>query len=121
MSGQLVALTFEYFDLSCSIFGLFLRVLALISSGFGEKMVTKGSDASKDKQKDNKDNSAATGGFNPIVFVQESREELKKVVWPDRQRLIGESAAVILMVALSAVTISLVDQLFSWLAKTIFA
>lgn len=80
-------------------------------------MVTKDSDASKDKQKDN----SAAGGFNPIVFIQESREELKKVVWPDRQRLIGESAAVILMVALSAVTISLVDQLFSWLAKTIFA
>jgi preprotein translocase subunit SecE len=86
--------------------------------GFGEQMVTKGSDASKDKQKDD---SAASGGFNPIAFVQESREELKRVVWPDRQRLIGESAAVILMVALSAVTISLVDQLFSWLATTIFA
>jgi preprotein translocase subunit SecE len=82
-----------------------------------DDMVTKGNDASNDKQKDN---SGASGGFNPVVFVQESSEELKKVVWPDRQRLIGESAAVVLMVALSAVTISLVDQLFGWAAGIIF-
>jgi preprotein translocase subunit SecE len=85
-------------------------------------MVTKGNEASDEKQKDNAKDVPATSkdGFNPVAFVQESREELKKVVWPDRQRLIGESAAVVLMVALSAVTISLVDQLFRWLAETIF-
>lgn len=63
---------------------------------------------------------SAGSGFNPAVFLQETKEELNKVVWPDRQKLIGESAAVILIVALSAGLIYLVDQLFQWLARSIF-
>ncbi len=62
----------------------------------------------------------AGNGFNPAVFLQETKEELNKVVWPDRQKLIGESAAVILIVSLSAGLIYLVDQLFQWLARSIF-
>ncbi|WP_448525092.1 preprotein translocase subunit SecE [Parathermosynechococcus lividus] len=61
-----------------------------------------------------------SSGFNPTEFFRETKEELNKVVWPDRQRLIGESAAVILIVSLSAVVIYLVDELFRWLAKLIF-
>jgi preprotein translocase subunit SecE len=72
--------------------------------------VTKGSEVEK----------KAGSGFNPTVFLQETKEELDKVVWPDRQRLVGESAAVILIVSLSAVLIYLVDQLFGWLAGSIF-
>lgn len=53
-------------------------------------------------------------------FFQETKEELNKVVWPSRQQLISESAAVILMVTLSATTIYLVDQLFSWVAGKVF-
>jgi preprotein translocase subunit SecE len=59
-------------------------------------------------------------GFNPVAFLQETQEELSKVVWPSRQQLISESAAVMLMVTLVATTIYLVDNLFSWLAKTVF-
>jgi preprotein translocase subunit SecE len=61
-----------------------------------------------------------SSGFNLTEFFRETKEELNKVVWPDRQRLIGESAAVILIVSLSAVVIYLVDELFRWLAKLIF-
>jgi preprotein translocase subunit SecE len=61
-----------------------------------------------------------TGGFNPASFIQGTKEELDKVVWPDRQQLIGESVAVILMVSLSATLISLVDKLFGWIAGRIF-
>ena len=53
-------------------------------------------------------------------FFQETQEELKKVVWPSRQQLIGESAAVILMVILVATVIAIVDNLFSWLANQPF-
>lgn len=58
--------------------------------------------------------------FNPGDFLQETKQELDKVVWPSRQQLISESAAVILMVALSAALISLVDQVFSWIAGQVF-
>ncbi|MDG2989924.1 preprotein translocase subunit SecE [Candidatus Synechococcus calcipolaris G9] len=61
-----------------------------------------------------------SGGFKPTLFIRETQEELSKVVWPDRQRLIGESAAVILIVSLSAALIYLVDQLFQWIAQSIF-
>jgi preprotein translocase subunit SecE len=58
--------------------------------------------------------------FNPNTFVQETREELDKVVWPSRQQLISESIAVILMVTLSATLIYLVDQLFRWAQVKVF-
>lgn len=59
-------------------------------------------------------------GFNPNSFVQETKEELEKVVWPSRQQLIGESVSVILMVTLSATLIYLVDQLFHWAQIKVF-
>lgn len=59
-------------------------------------------------------------GFNPGTFLQETREELGKVVWPGRQQLISESLAVILMVSLSTILIYLVDQLFGWVSRQVF-
>ena len=59
-------------------------------------------------------------GFNVSNFVQETKEELSKVVWPSRQQLISESAAVLLMVTLSATMIYLFDGLFAWAAKQVF-
>jgi preprotein translocase subunit SecE len=53
-------------------------------------------------------------------FANETKEELAKVVWPSRQQLLSESAAVILMVILVATTISLVDKLFVWGAGKVF-
>ena len=58
--------------------------------------------------------------FNPNTFIQGTREELDKVVWPSRQQLISESIAVILMVTLSATLIYLVDQLFQWAQVKVF-
>ncbi|PSB04516.1 preprotein translocase subunit SecE [Merismopedia glauca CCAP 1448/3] len=57
---------------------------------------------------------------SPVNFIQETKEELNKVVWPSRPQLISESAAVIFMVSLSAALIYLVDGLFKWLAERIF-
>ena len=59
-------------------------------------------------------------GFDVGAFVEGTREELGKVVWPSRQQLISESAAVILMVSLSATLIYLVDKLFSWTSRQVF-
>lgn len=53
-------------------------------------------------------------------FVGDTQDELAKVVWPSRQQLLSESAAVILMVSLVATVIYLVDNLFSWGAGKVF-
>ncbi|MDJ0704340.1 MAG: preprotein translocase subunit SecE [Leptolyngbyaceae cyanobacterium MO_188.B28] len=53
-------------------------------------------------------------------FLQGTKEELAKVVWPSRQQLISESAAVILMVSLSATLIYLIDKLFGWASRQVF-
>ncbi|MEO1523683.1 MAG: preprotein translocase subunit SecE [Cyanobacteria bacterium J06633_2] len=61
-----------------------------------------------------------SSGFKAVEFLQGTKEELGKVVWPSRQQLLSESFAVILMVTLSATTIYLVDALFSWASGEIF-
>ena len=61
-----------------------------------------------------------TKGLSISNFYQGLREELDKVVWPSRQQLVSESAAVLLMVTLSASLIYLVDGLFTWAAKQVF-
>lgn len=59
-------------------------------------------------------------GFNISNFLQETKEELDKVVWPSRQQLISESVAVILMIVLSTTLIYLVDNFFAWAARQVF-
>lgn len=63
---------------------------------------------------------AESNGFNPVQLVQDSKAELSRVIWPGRQQLISESLAVIAMVSLSATTIYLVNNLFSWAASKVF-
>jgi len=58
--------------------------------------------------------------FNVLDFVQGSKDELSKVVWPSRKQVISESVAVVLMVVLSASLIYLADKLFVWVAGRIF-
>jgi preprotein translocase subunit SecE len=72
---------------------------------------------SKGKTADPQD---AEQGFSVVTFLQGTKEELGKVVWPSRQQLISESAAVILMVSLSATLIYLVDRLFGWVSGQVF-
>ena len=62
----------------------------------------------------------STSGLNPVQLIQDSKDELAKVIWPSRQQLISESLAVIAMVTLSATTIYLVNNLFSWAAAKVF-
>jgi preprotein translocase subunit SecE len=76
--------------------------------------------AKKDEVETKAENKEATAQFNANEFIQGTKEELDKVVWPSRQQLISESIAVVLMVTLSATTIWLVDKFFSWAAKQVF-
>ncbi len=61
-----------------------------------------------------------SSGFSVNNFIQGIREEFEKVVWPSRQQLLSESAAVLLMMTLSSALIFLVDKLFTWAAQQIF-
>lgn len=70
----------------------------------------------QDKPEKNEDG----GKFNLGEFAGETRDELGKVVWPSRQQLLSESAAVILMVTLVATVIYLVDNFFGWASGKVF-
>ena len=59
-------------------------------------------------------------GFSLGNFFRGTKEEFEKVVWPSRKQLVSESAAVLLMVTLSATVIFFVDKLFSWAATVVF-
>ena len=63
--------------------------------------------------------SDSSDSFDAGAFVQGTREELSKGVLPSRQQLISESAAVILMVGVSATLIYLVDQFFGWASRQV--
>ena len=67
-----------------------------------------------------KDTKPTKGETKTNNLVVETKEELAKVVWPSRQQLLSESAAVILMVSLVATVIYLVDNLFSWGSGKVF-
>lgn len=61
-----------------------------------------------------------SNGFSVNKFVEGTKEEFEKVVWPSRKQVLSESAAVLLMVTLSASLIFLVDKLFTWGAQQVF-
>ncbi|HIK55556.1 MAG TPA: preprotein translocase subunit SecE [Synechococcales cyanobacterium M55_K2018_004] len=81
---------------------------------------SKAAEKKKDESSADTKVSEEQSGFNLTEFLQGTKEELDKVVWPSRQQLVSESVAVILMVILSATTIYLVDNLFSWAARQVF-
>ena len=57
---------------------------------------------------------------NKTGFFSSTLDELKLVVWPNRQQLFSESIAVILMVTLSAASIAAVSRFYGWIASQIF-
>ncbi|QUY45386.1 preprotein translocase subunit SecE [Acaryochloris sp. 'Moss Beach'] len=63
---------------------------------------------------------ATSSAAGSTSFFQSTKEEFEKVVWPDRQQLISESIAVFLMVSLSAIIFSFIDNLFRWVSTLVF-
>ncbi|MBR8830754.1 MAG: Protein translocase subunit SecE [Chroococcopsis gigantea SAG 12.99] len=72
------------------------------------------------EKKETNDNKEPEKKFQLSEVISETKEELGKVVWPSRQQLLSESAAVMLMVTLVATLIYLVDNFFTWGAGQIF-
>ncbi|MBK16763.1 MAG: preprotein translocase subunit SecE [Prochlorococcus sp. SP3034] len=53
-------------------------------------------------------------------FFVSTYDELKLVVWPNKQQLFSESVAVIIMVSFSAAVIAAVSRFYGWAASQIF-
>ena len=53
-------------------------------------------------------------------FFKTTFDELKLVVWPNKQQLFNESVAVIIMVSFSAAAIASVSRFYGWAASQIF-
>ena len=53
-------------------------------------------------------------------FFISTYDELKLVVWPNKQQLFSESVAVIIMVSFSAAAIAAVSRFYGWAASQIF-
>ena len=53
-------------------------------------------------------------------FLKSTYDELKLVVWPNKQQLFSESVAVIIMVTFSAAAIASVSRFYGWAASLIF-
>ena len=53
-------------------------------------------------------------------FLASTYDELKLVVWPNKQQLFSESVAVIIMVSFSAAVIASVSRFYGWAASQIF-
>ena len=57
---------------------------------------------------------------NKKNFLTSTFDELKLVVWPNKQQLFSESIAVIIMVSFSAAAIASVSRFYGWAASQIF-
>ena len=53
-------------------------------------------------------------------FLSSTYDELKLVVWPNKQQLFSESVAVIIMVSFSAAAIASISRFYGWAASQIF-
>ena len=53
-------------------------------------------------------------------FFISTYDELKLIVWPNKQQLFSESVAVIIMVSFSAAAIASVSRFYGWAASQIF-
>ena len=53
-------------------------------------------------------------------FLTSTFEELKLVVWPNKQQLFSESVAVIIIVSFAAAAIASVSRFYGWAASQIF-
>ena len=53
-------------------------------------------------------------------FLLSTYDELKLVVWPNKQQLFSESVAVIIMVSFSAAVIAAVSRFYGWAAAQVF-
>ena len=51
---------------------------------------------------------------SPVEFVQEVREEARKITWPTRKEVIISTVMVMIMVAMASVFFFVVDSILKW-------
>ena len=51
---------------------------------------------------------------NPVEFVQEVREEARKITWPTRKEIVISTIMVLIMVAAASVFFLAVDAILKW-------
>ncbi len=57
---------------------------------------------------------------NPVQFIQQTRAEIGKVVWPTRREVLLTTIMVFLMATLTAIFFSLVDMLIRFGMQGVF-
>ena len=72
------------------------------------------------KEPPKKDSSQIADAKKKDNFFRSTYDELKLVVWPNKQQLFSESVAVIIMVSFSAAAIASVSRFYGWAATQIF-
>ena len=51
---------------------------------------------------------------SPVEFVQEVREEARKITWPSRREVMVSTVMVMIMVTMAAVFFLVVDAMLKW-------
>ena len=51
---------------------------------------------------------------SPVEFVQEVREEARKITWPTRKEIMISTVMVMIMVAIASVFFLVVDFILKW-------
>ena len=51
---------------------------------------------------------------SPVEFVQQVREEARKITWPSRKEIMISTVMVMIMVSLAAVFFLVVDAILKW-------
>lgn len=57
---------------------------------------------------------------NPVQFIQQTRAEIAKVVWPTRREVVTTTIMVFILATLTAIFFSLVDLLIRSGLNTVF-
>lgn len=57
--------------------------------------------------------------INPIQFLRQVKQEIKKVSWPTKKEVTQTSTMVLVLVAIAATFFFFIDQILGWLIKLI--
>ena len=57
--------------------------------------------------------------FNPLVFMQEVRQEVAKVTWPTWKEVWITTLMVLIMVSVASVFFLITDQAIGWLVQLV--
>ena len=57
--------------------------------------------------------------FNPAKYLREVRQEVSKVTWPSKKETFTSAGIVIIVVAIAAIILMIIDQSFSLLVRSV--